>query len=135
VPGAVVSAAAVTGGMGNITAGAMNLTQAMSTGSGGTPAARGEASFASEAKLAKHVAKHSGEWPGGISEAEYLSRARQLLKANPGGDILGHVRANGDILRYNVATNEFASQTAEGTIRTFFRPTEGMAYWLMQVGP
>jgi hypothetical protein len=36
-----VSAAAVTGGMGNITAGAMNLTQAMSTGSGGTPAAKG----------------------------------------------------------------------------------------------
>jgi hypothetical protein len=41
VPEAVVSAAAVTGGMGNITAGAMNLTQAMSTGSGGAPAARG----------------------------------------------------------------------------------------------
>lgn len=37
--------------------------------------------------------------------------------------------------RFNVVTNEFAVQTAEGTIRTFFRPTEGVAYWLKQVGP
>ena len=36
-------------------------------------------------------------------------------------------------IRYNVRTNEFAVGTAEGTIRTLFRPQEGMAYWLRQI--
>jgi pyocin large subunit-like protein len=47
---------------------------------------------------------------------------------------MGHVRANGDVLRYNVRTNEFAVEVADGTIRTLFRPRKRMAYWLQQMG-
>jgi pyocin large subunit-like protein len=44
------------------------------------------------------------------------------------------VRRGGDILRYNVRTNEFAVGAADGTIRRLFRPQDGIKYWLKQVG-
>ncbi len=82
-----------------------------------------------------HFEKHAAEWgAGNITKTSYLNRARNLLESAPGGDILGHTRPSGDILRYNVRTNEFAVGTADGTIRTMFRPAEGMNYWLKQVG-
>jgi hypothetical protein len=89
-----------------------------------------------EGQLEKHFAKHAGEWgAGNITKQGYLKRAQDLLSRQPGGDILGHTRAGGDILRYNARTNEFAVGAADGTIRTLFRPTDGMAYWLRQVAP
>ncbi len=90
--------------------------------------------FGSEALLEQHFAKHAAEWGvEGMTKAEYLGRAQALLNSKAGGDILGLARAGGDILRYNATTNEFAVGTAQGVIRTFFRPTEGFAYWLSQV--
>lgn len=87
-----------------------------------------------EGQLAKHFEKHASEWgAGNITEAGYLKRAQNLLDRQVGGDIQGATRANGDILRYNVRTNEFAVGTAEGGIRTLFRPEKGMAYWLKQI--
>ncbi len=58
-----------------------------------------------------------------------------LLGRSEGGDILGHTRANGDVLRYNRATNDFAVMANDGTIRTYFRPSGGIAYWNAQVTP
>jgi pyocin large subunit-like protein len=85
-------------------------------------------------QLDKHFAKHAGEWgAGNITKEAYLKRAQDLLSRKTGDNILGAVRSNGDILRYNARTNEFAVGTAEGVIRTLFRPAEGMAYWLRQV--
>ena len=85
-------------------------------------------------QLEQHFAKHAAEWgAGNITKIAYLRRAQALLSREVGGDILGAVRANGDILRYNVRTNEFAVGTAEGLIRTLFRPLEGLEYWLRQV--
>ncbi len=46
------------------------------------------------------------------------------------GEIRGLVRSNGDVLRYNTRTNEFAVGAADGTIRTLFRPADGLDYWL-----
>jgi len=87
-------------------------------------------------QLDSHFAKHASEWgSGNITKGGYLTRARQLLSKEPGGDILHHVRSNGDILRYNARTNEFAVAAKNGTIRTMFRPEEGMDYWLKQVSP
>lgn len=99
--------------------------------------AEGGADFASKAKFDQHFAKHGGEWPGGISEADYLAKARQLLSEPVGGDILGYERpgpGGNDILRYNTATNEFAVQAPDGSIRTLFRPKDGINYWNKQVG-
>ena len=89
-----------------------------------------------EGQLEKHFAKHAGEWgAGNITQTGYLKRAQDLLSREVGGDILGATRSGGDILRYNVRTNEFAVGAADGTIHTLFRPQDGMSYWLEQVGP
>jgi RHS repeat-associated protein len=85
-------------------------------------------------QLESHFAKHAAEWgAGNVTKTAYLKRAQSLLSRAPGGDILGHVRANGDVLRYNVRTNEFVVGTAQGQIRTLFRPADGLQYWLRQV--
>jgi pyocin large subunit-like protein len=100
------------------------------------PAARHAATGFAQGQLERHFRKHAAEWgAGNITRAGYLKRAQSLLRSNVGGDIVGHVRANGDVLRYNVRTNEFAIGAANGTIRTLFRPSEGMSYWLRQVAP
>jgi hypothetical protein len=57
-----------------------------------------------------------------------------LLSRPVGGEILGAMRPGGDMLRYNVRTNEFAVGAADGTIRTLFRPQEGIEYWFGQLG-
>ncbi len=38
-----------------------------------------------------------------------------------------------DRLLYNAATNEFAVVTSQGVLRTYFKPQEGIAYWMDQV--
>jgi pyocin large subunit-like protein len=89
-----------------------------------------------EGQLDIHFAKHAAEWgAGNITKTSYLKRAQELLGRDIGGEILSHVLANGDVLRYNTRTNEFAVGAADGTIRTLFRPIEGMTYWLQQVKP
>jgi hypothetical protein len=98
----------------------------------GRHAARGFA----EGQLEKHFAKHAAEWgAGNIKKIGYLKRAQSLLGRDVGGNIIGAVRANGDVRRYNAATNEFVAGAADGTIRTIFRPSGGMGYWLQQVAP
>jgi RHS repeat-associated protein len=77
-----------------------------------------------------HFAKHAAEWgAGNITKGGYLTRARQLLSSDVGGQIQGFTRRNGDVVRYNARTNEFAVAASDGTIRTLFRPTEGAVYY------
>ena len=66
---------------------------------------------------------------GTLSKDEYISKARELLNKKPDGSILEHIKNNGDIRRYNMRTNEFVSARKDGTIRTFFRPKDGIKYW------
>jgi pyocin large subunit-like protein len=97
------------------------------------PAARYLPKGFAQGKLESHFAKHAAEWgAGNITKDAYLKRALKLLSSEVGGDILGKIRADGDILRYNLRTNEFAVGAADGTIRTLFRPEKGMAYWFAQ---
>ncbi len=92
--------------------------------------------FKTEAQLADHFTKHAPEWgAGNITPGGYLRRAETLLNRPPGGNILSYTGPNGDILRYNTRTNEFAVGSADGFIRTLFRPDRGVAYWLQQIGP
>lgn len=85
-------------------------------------------------ELDKHFLKHANEF-GSITRDTYLKGARTLLGRDIGGEIQGAVRPNGDVLRYNSRTNEFAVGRSDGTIRTYFRPKGGMSYWQKQVGP
>lgn len=81
-------------------------------------------------QLEAHFIKHTGEWlPEGISREAYLARAKKLLNGAAEKNILSHQRLNGDILRYNVHSNEFVVGVPDAAIRTFFRPREGLKYW------
>lgn len=82
-------------------------------------------------RLAGHFEKHAAEF-GFKSEAEYLAGANALIKGGEGVET--SVRANGDKLFYREATNEFGVLAGDGkTIRTYFKPTDGKAYWLDQI--
>jgi pyocin large subunit-like protein len=101
----------------------------MTTNAGGGGSSRpGPGNFA-PGEEADHFAKHAGEWPSGMMQQQYVGGARQLLSVPVGGNILKKTRANGDVLPYNAATNEFGAMAGDGTIRTFFRPTESLEYW------
>lgn len=47
-------------------------------------------------------------------------------------DILTKTRSNGDIINYNPVSNEFAVESAEGYIKTYFRPSGGIEYFNRQ---
>jgi hypothetical protein len=83
-------------------------------------------------KLESHYLKHADEY-GAIGIDAYLARARSLLSTDVGNGIRGFTRANGDTVRFNVRTGEFAAGAPDGTIRTLFRPDDGLAYYLKQV--
>jgi pyocin large subunit-like protein len=42
------------------------------------------------------------------------------------------VRANGDVLLYDPASNTFAIRSAGGSPRSMFKPVEGIAYFYKQ---
>lgn len=90
--------------------------------------------FASEKLLAEHFGKHAPEWGYGLTQAQYLAGARSLLSSPVTGSIREFVREGGDVLRYNVETNEFAVRSSSGIIRTYLRPSQGIQYWLDRTG-
>jgi hypothetical protein len=96
-----------------------------------TAAAAAESNFASEERLLEHFNDHAAEFGYKTPEA-YREGARSLTKGGPGIDTF--VRPNGDTLFYNRSTNEFGVLTRDGVIRTYFRPVEGLEYWLGQIG-
>jgi hypothetical protein len=82
-------------------------------------------------RLMPHFQKHAPEF-GYRTVAQYLRGAQQLVRGGKG--IQTFTRANGDKLFYNPATNEFAVLSRDGIIRTYFKPTDGINYWLRQIG-
>jgi len=83
--------------------------------------------FRNEALLESHYNKHCSEF-GNITKEEYLEGANRLLNSTS-DDILTKTRENGDIIFYNPNTNEFAIKSADGYIRTYFKPTDGIDYF------
>ena len=88
--------------------------------------------FRSTARLIEHYEKHGREF-GAISQAEYLQRAQQLRDAPVGGDIVEVVRqSDGIISRFDRGSGAFLAADPDGTIRTFFKPNDGEAYFRRQ---
>jgi filamentous hemagglutinin len=78
------------------------------------------------------ITKHGAEFGDKLKDAlDYLKAAQDFISRT---DVLKYVRANGDKLFYDPITNQFAVQAANGTIRTYFVPVNGIAYWLSQIG-
>lgn len=86
-------------------------------------------------KLAKHFSKHADEWSqwGTISQKAFYSRAAKLADTPVGGNIYGFISKAGFGFRFNSKTGEFLTTHPSGYIETFFRPTNGMKYYLKQV--
>jgi RHS repeat-associated protein len=91
----------------------------------------GSGAFRTEQNLVDHFLKHGKEY-GNITQADYLSKAQQLINSKAGGDILTKIRTNGDTLFFNKATGDFAVKSSDGFIRTLFKPADGLDYFLKQ---
>ncbi len=88
--------------------------------------------FRSRARLEEHFQKHGSEF-GRVSISEYLVLAQTLRDAPAGGDVLELVRpSDGVVSRFNRASGAFLAADANGTIRTFFKPNDGEAYFRRQ---
>jgi hypothetical protein len=119
VPAMVVSAGVVTGGVANVGAGIAGL---MTTGSGtGGGLWTGTKSKTPAENAKGHWDKHSQDFPEYQNAAEYTKGAKEFLN-NPPPTALSKVRANGDVVVYDPASDVFGVRTADGTPRTMFKP-------------
>ena len=91
-----------------------------------------ETGFRSPQLLTDHYAKHGSEF-GSITHTQYLRLAQALRDTPPGGNILETVRADGTTSRYDRSSGSFLAFNANGTIRTFFKPIDGEAYFSRQL--
>jgi hypothetical protein len=95
---------------------------------------QGDASrgFRNRARLEEHYQKHGAEF-GRVTIEDYLVMAQALRDAPAGGDVLEAVRpSDGVISRFDRATGAFLAVDRDGTIRTFFKPNDGEAYFRRQ---
>ena len=88
--------------------------------------------FRSRAALEEHHRKHGPEFGGRISVDEYLRKAQALRDAPAGGSVLEFKRDDGVITRFDRKGGEFLAFNRDLTIRTFFRPNDGEAYFRRQ---
>jgi hypothetical protein len=95
-------------------------------------AIRAEIGFRTPDLLAEHYRKHGREF-GPINIDEYLVRAQTLRDRPASGDVLEAVRADGVTTRYDRVSGAFLAFNRDGTIRTFFRPNSGEAYYRRQL--
>ena len=89
------------------------------------------AGFRSDARLREHYDKHGREF-GAASAREYLAMARALRDRPLGPDVLEAARPDGVVTRFGRDTGAFLAFERDGTIRTFFRPRDGEAYFRRQ---
>ena len=91
----------------------------------------GSPGFTSREHLVEHFGKHGAEFPG-LDMAAYL-RAAQTLRDQPaGGAVLELRRSDGVVTRFDKTSGAFLAVNRDGTIRTFFRPNDGEAYFRRQ---
>ena len=81
--------------------------------------------------LQRHWEKHGAEFPE-CASAEAYGQAAQALADNPPEGTLRKTTADGDQMFYHPPTNRFLVMTADGTIKTCFKPEQGINYWRRQ---
>ena len=87
--------------------------------------------FVSRARLNEHYQKHGAEF-GRVTQAEYLRLAQDLRDTPVRGPILQSVNRAGVITKFDTAHGYFGAYNPDGTIRTFFIPTDGERYFRRQ---
>ncbi|MFF7839937.1 polymorphic toxin-type HINT domain-containing protein [Streptomyces ossamyceticus] len=68
-----------------------------------------------------HWRKHKADYPALQNAKQYVDSARRFMNSQDPW-IQTKVRANGDIVRYNRATEDFGIMTPDGSIRTYYKP-------------
>jgi len=99
--------------------------------SGSDGVKRPNVGFRSRAQFNEHFQKHGAEF-GHISREEYLRQAQILRDAPVGGNIEEIRRDDGTVSRFDRSTGAFLAFNRDGTIRTFFKPNDGEAYFRRQ---
>lgn len=94
-------------------------------------AAHSALGFISRQRLEDHFQKHGREF-GAIDQQEYLRRAQELRDRAVGGDVLEIVRGDGVHTRFDKRSGAFLAFNRDLSIRTFFRPADGMRYFERQ---
>lgn len=106
--------------------------RASGTGTARTaPPRRDSPGFTTRAHLVEHFEKHGAEFPGLDIDA-YLAAAQTLRDKPVDGSVLELRRRDGVITRFDETSGAFLAVNRDGTIRTFFRPNDGAAYFRRQ---
>jgi pyocin large subunit-like protein len=96
------------------------------------PVARPDIGFASRQKTIDHYRKHGREF-GSITIEQYVRKAQGLRDRPAGGSVLESVRSDGVVTRFDRGSGDFIAFNRDGTIRTYFRPADGEAYYQRQL--
>jgi pyocin large subunit-like protein len=108
--------------------------QAADSAAAASPAARHpEIGFRSRERLIEHFRKHGREFEA-ADAAAYLALAQALRDRPAGGDVIEAVRRDGVVTRFDRGSGAFIAFDRDLTIRTFFRPNDGEAYFRRQLG-
>ncbi len=100
---------------------------------GGLPPSTSKVGFTSRRSWESHFEKHGHEF-GKINADQYLARAKALRDAPPSADILQHKReVDGVYCRFHKPSGGFIAYHEDKTIRTYFRPNDGEAYYRRQL--
>ncbi len=88
--------------------------------------------FTSKRALDEHFQKHGDEF-GSITEAQYLRLAQDLRDTGVGGSVRESVRSDGVVTRFDTRTGGFIAFHEDKSIRTFFKPNDGLRYFERQL--
>ena len=84
-----------------------------------------------QSNLQRHWEKHCAEFPEYRSAEEYGEAVAEFVD-NPPEGTLRKTTADGDQMYYHPPSNRFAVATADGVIKTCFKPDQGIRYWNRQ---
>jgi pyocin large subunit-like protein len=91
----------------------------------------GGAGFRTRHLLEEHYSKYGKEF-GPITIEQYLHLAQQLRDAHAGRNVLESTRPTGGGAKFDRRRGWFVSYDADGTLRTFFVPKEGIHFFESQ---
>ena len=87
--------------------------------------------FRTRERLVEHFRKHGREFQARSAE-EYLRLAQSLRDRSRGPEVLEFVRNDAVTCKFDRVSGAFVAYNSDGTLRTFFRPNDGEAYFERQ---
>lgn len=98
----------------------------------GLPLSTSKVGWTSRAGLESHFEKHGAEF-GNIAQDDYLAMAKALRDAPLSKEVLEIVRdSDGVISRFHTKSGAFTAFNKDQTIRTLFKPNDGINYFRRQ---